>query len=87
MKNFFKKSLTFLFYDYFLNIIEEEFNITIFLKTNGTIIKETTMKILPRQGDNIEINFITDNDYKVFKVEKVTITKFGSVAYLDGTIL
>jgi hypothetical protein len=87
MKKRFNNIIDWLFYDFLSEIIEEQFSITVFLKVGEDIIKETTMKHLPRKGDYIEFSLPLKRDSLIFEVEKITIMQFGSVAYLNGKII
>lgn len=79
MKNRLYKIVDYLFYNFFVNVIEENFRITIFLKAEN-FNKEISMNYVPMPGTFIKL------ENGIFEVVKVTHAMFGSVAYLDGNI-
>ena len=79
MKKLLYKIVDYLFYNFFVNILEENFRITIFLRTDD-FNKEISMNYVPVPGSFI----ILENS--IFEVVKVTHAMFGSVAYLDGNL-
>lgn len=79
MKKILYNIVDYLFYNFFVNILEENFRITIFLRS-GDFNKEISMNYVPSSGSFIQLENGT------FEIVKVTHAMFGSVAYLDGNL-
>lgn len=73
-----KKILDWLFYDWLIRTIEEEFAIDVYLNVNGKQIGKTKMKHVPNVG--YKISYFDNETYKVLDVR---LSPWGSVAYLE----
>lgn len=87
MKNIFKRVVDWFFYNFLNEVIEEQFEINIYLTVEEKIVKELTMKHLPRKGDFILFSLSGKMDSLLFEVNRITISQGGAVAYLNGKII
>lgn len=80
MKKLIRKLIDYLFYNFFVDILEKNFRITIYLNYDNCL-KKISMNYVPIAGSFIKLENGT------FEVKKVTYATYGSIAYLEGNLI
>lgn len=83
MKKFFRTLVEKLFYNFMVEVLEDEFEVHIQIKIDGQHIVTTKMKHLPQPGMFIDL-LLPMNQVKRFKIEKIVLSHFGNVVIADG---
>jgi len=86
MKNRLRSIIDYLFYNFMVEVIEDELEMVIILNVNGEKFAETKMKHLPTPGMEIEVLQSVIHQTSTYRIDKVKLSHYGNVVWLEGQI-